>query len=156
MVESVKAFADMCSQNHSLKIKWGDAGQIQSGIALAIQDIENLESRKSDIPLWREWENSRYEIDQKIIEVHTGKSLSEDYSVDYGEVNYPLSEKEQLEVLKIKKEMGIINQEDIIREFNPDISDEELQEKLGQMNASKRLENEAQAPRSPLERLINA
>ena len=52
--------------------------------------------------------------------------------------------------------MGIIDQEDIIREFNPDISDEELQEKLEQMNASKRVENEAQAPRSPLERLINA
>ena len=156
MIESAKAFADMCSQNHSLKIKWGDAGQVQSGIALAIQDIENLESRKSDIPLWREWENSRYEIDQKIIEVHTGKSLSEDYSVDYGEVNYPLSEKEQLEVLKIKKEMGIIDQEDIIREFNPDISDEELEEKLSQMNANKRLENEAQSPRTPLERLINA
>ena len=115
-----------------------------------------MESRKSDIPLWREWESSRYEIDQKIIEVHTGKSLSEDYSVDYGEVNYPLSEKEQLEVLKIKKDMGIIDKEDIIREFNPDISDQELQEKLEQMNASKRVENEAQAPRSPLERLINA
>jgi len=51
--------------------------------------------------------------------------------VDYGEVNYPLSEKEELEVLKIKKEMGIIDQEDIIRHFNPDISDEELAEKLG-------------------------
>ena len=122
----------------------GDAGQVQSGIALAIQDIENLESRKSDIPLWREWESSRYEIDQKIIEVHTGKSLSEDYSVDYGEVNYPLSEKEQLEVLKIKKEMGIIDQEDIIREFNPDISDEELQEKLG------KTEPKPSEPSSPL------
>mgnify|MGYP003119730636 CR=1 FL=1 len=103
-------------------------------IALAIQDVENLESRQSDIPMWREWEASRYEIDRKIIEVHTGKNLSEDYSVDFGEVNYPLSEKEQLEVLKIKKEMGIIDQEDIIRHFNPDISDEELAEKLEKEN----------------------
>ena len=52
--------------------------------------------------------------------------------------------------------MGIIGQEDIIRHFNPDISDEELAEKLNQMNATKQLENEAQAPRTPLERLINA
>ena len=156
MIESIKAMLSITAQNHSLQIKWGDAGQVQSGIALAIQDVENLESRQSDIPMWREWEASRYEIDRKIIEVHTGKNLSEDYSVDYGEVNYPLSEKEELEVLKIKKEMGIINQEDIIRHFNPDISDEELAEKLNQMNATKQLENEAQAPRTPLERLINA
>jgi hypothetical protein len=64
--------------------------------------------------------------------------------VDYGEVNYPLSEKEQLEVLKIKKEMGIIDQEDIIREFNPDISDEELEEKLG------KTEPKPSEPSSPL------
>ena len=114
-----------------MKIKWGDAGQVQSGVALAIQDIENLESRESDIPLWKEWENSRYEIDKKIIEVHTGKGLSEDYAVDYGEVSYPMSAKEELDLLKAKKDMGIIDQEDIIRHYNPDISDEELQQKLG-------------------------
>ena len=144
MIESIKAMLSITAQNHSLQIKWGDAGQIQSGIALAIQDVENLESRQSDIPLWREWEASRYEIDRKIIEVHTGKNLSEDYSVDYGEVNYPLSEKEELEVLRIKQEMGIINQEDIIRHYNPDISDQELAEKLGTN------EEAPKEPRSPL------
>jgi hypothetical protein len=144
MIESIKAMLSITAQNHSLQIKWGDAGQIQSGIALAIQDVENLESRQSDIPLWREWEASRYEIDRKIIEVHTGKNLSEDYSVDYGEVNYPLSEKEELEVLRIKQEMGIIDQEDIIRHYNPDISDQELAEKLGTN------EEAPKEPRSPL------
>ena len=147
MIESIKAMLSITAQNHSLQIKWGDAGQVQSGIALAIQDVENLESRQSDIPMWREWEASRYEIDRKIIEVHTGKNLSEDYSVDFGEVNYPLSEKEQLEVLKIKKEMGIIDQEDIIRHFNPDISDEELAEKLG---------TNEEAPKEPSSPLLDA
>ena len=40
--------------------------------------------------------------------------------------------------------MGIIDQEYIIREFNPDISDEELEEKLGQT------EPKPSEPSSPL------
>jgi len=153
MIESVKAFADMCAQNHSLKIRWGDTGRVESGIALAIQDVENLESRESDIPIWREWEDSRYEIDKKIIEVHTGKSLPEDYSVDYGEISYPMSAKDELELLKAKKEMGIISQEDIIRHYNPDISDEELQIKMGQLQEERITEQPQQTAFEGLRKL---
>ena len=144
MIDSAKAFADLTAQNHALKIKWGDAGQVQSGVALAIQDIENLESRESDIPLWKEWEEARYEIDKKIIEIHTNKILSEDYSVDYGEVSYPMSAREELDLLKAKKEMGIIDQEDILRHYNPDISEEELLERLGQIQEERILEQPQQ------------
>jgi hypothetical protein len=41
--------------------------------------------------------------------------------------------------------MGIIDQEDIIREFNPDISDEELLEKLGQIQ-EERISEQPQQP----------
>ena len=43
--------------------------------------------------------------------------------------------------------MGIIDQEDIIRHFNPDISDEELAEKLG---------TDKEAPKEPSSPLLDA
>ena len=64
--------------------------------------------------------------------------------MDYGEVSYPMSAREELDLLKAKKEMGIIDQEDILRHYNPDISEEELLERLGQIQEERILEQPQQ------------
>ena len=71
MIESVKAMANQTAENNQLRIRWGESGgNTPSGEALRILEIENLEARKSDESLFREWEHSRYEIDRRILEVH--------------------------------------------------------------------------------------
>ena len=96
-------------------------------------EIENLESRESDINYFREWESSRYEIDRKVLEVHNVMNLSEDYSVDFGEVSYPMSIEQELKMLDWKLANGIMSQRDLLLYFNNDMSDEELNAKLGEV-----------------------
>lgn len=138
MIEVAKHFADQAAINNHLRIRWSDSGgNPPSGEALKILELENLETRQSDLPLWREWERERYRIDRKIIEVHTGKSFSEEYSVDFEEVSFPKSAQEVRESWKWKFENNLATREDYFRWENPDISDEDLEKKLGEIDESK-------------------
>ena len=146
MSEVTKSFANQTALNNHLRIKWDDSGNPQSGEAIRMLEIENLEARVSDIPIWREWERERYEIDRSVIRAHTGKDLGERYSVDFAEIEFPKSPQEERAELDWKLEKGLISREDLFRHFNPDISDEDLKTKLGKVDESK----QAEQPKSPL------
>ena len=161
MIESVKAFANQTAENNHLRIRWGESGgNSPSGEALRILEIENLESRESDIPYFKEWEHSRYEIDRIILEKHGAMSLSEDLSIDFGEVTYPMSIDQELKMLEWKMNNGIMTKRELLLYFNPDMSDEELDMKLNEVQEEKatqvQQEREAQKPVSQNERILNA
>jgi len=161
MIEAVKIFANQTAENNHLRIRWGESGgNAPSGEALKILEIENLESRESDIPYFKEWEKSRFEIDKRILEVYNIMTLPDNYHVDYGEVAYPTSVKEELNMLQWKLDNGIMTKRDLLLYFNPDMSDEELQQKLNDVVEEKNQEVEqqrqSQEPISQVERILNA
>ena len=157
MIESVKAFANQTAENNHLRIRWGESGgNSPSGEALRILEIENLESRESDIPYFKEWEHSRYEIDRIILEKHGVMNLGEDLSIDFGEVSYPMSVDQELKMLDWKLANGIMTKKELLLYFNPDMSDEELEIKLGEVQEERQQERDAQQPTSQIERILNA
>ena len=161
MIESVKAFANQTAENNHLRIRWGESGgNSPSGEALRILEIENLESRESDIPYFKEWEHTRFEIDRMILEKHGVMNLSEDLSIDFGEVTYPMSIDQELKMLEWKMNNGIMTKRELLLYFNPDMSDEELDMKLNEVQEEKatqvQQEREAQRPVSQIERILNA
>ena len=161
MIEAVKIFANQTAENNHLRIRWGDStGNAPSGEALKILEIENLESRESDIPYFKEWEQTRYEIDKRILEVYNVMALPDDYYVDYGEITYPMSVEQELKMLQWKLDNGVMTKRDLLLYFNPDMNDEELQEKLGEVAEERSQEvqqqREAQEPVSQIERILNA
>ena len=156
MIEAVKSMANQVAENNQLRIRWGESGgNAPSGEALRIMEIENLETRKSDVPVFREFEHQRYEIDRRILEVHNVLNLPEEYSVDFGEVTFPMSPKEEREMLSWKLDNNIISQKDLLLYYNPDMSDEELEMKLsGIMEENQTLVN-SQQPQSAFQRILN-
>jgi hypothetical protein len=150
MIEGVKAMANQVAENNQLRIRWGESGgNVPSGEALRIMEIENLESRKSDEGVFREWEHSRYEIDKRILETHNVSNLSEDYAVDFGEVSFPMSPQEERAWLDWKIDKGIMSQKDLLLYFNSDMTDSELDEKLGEVREEQRATVEATQPTQP-------
>ena len=145
MIEGVKTFANNTAENNHLRIRWGESGgNSPSGEALRILEIENLESRESDIAYFKEWEHERYEIDRTILDIHGALSLSEDLSIDFGEVSYPMSIDQELKMLDWKLQKGIISKRDLLLHFNPDMSDEELELKMGEVQEEKTQEIQAE------------
>ena len=157
MIEAVKAMANQTAENNQLRIRWGESGgNTPSGEALRILEIENLEARKSDETLFREWEHERYKIDRIILETHNAMTLSEDYAVDFGEVSYPMSPQEERAWLDWKLDKGVMTQKELLLYFNPDMSDSEIEQKITETNEEVRRTAEAIKPESPFQRILNA
>ena len=156
MIEAIKLFANQTAENNHLRIRWGESGgNSPSGEALRILEIENMESRESDIPLFREWEHNRYEIDRKLLEVHGVITLNENYSVDFGEVTFPMSPQEERAWLDWKLAKGIITKRDLLLYFNPDMTDEELEKKLTEVQEEKLMERETEQLEQPVFQGLN-
>jgi len=150
MIESVKMMINQVGQNHALAIRWGEGGTPPSGEALKIMSMENLESRESDIPLFKEWEHSRYEIDRTILQVHQNKTLSESYSVDFAEAGFPTTWAEEKDRLQFQLDNNLMSRKSLIRYFNNDIPDSQLDEMLGE------LKEEQEVPAVPETGLLQA
>tara|TARA_R110002012_G_scaffold263145_1_gene445681 strand:+ start:20655 stop:21989 length:1335 start_codon:yes stop_codon:yes gene_type:complete len=150
MISGVKELLNVTGQNHALSIRWGEQGQIPSGQALKILNMENLESRESDIPMFQDFEEERYMIDRNIIEVHTGKALDESFAVDFSESDYPEEWNVQKDRLQFMLDNGLMDKKELYREFNKDITDEELEQRLEE------LEPEVEEPQAPTSPLVSA
>lgn len=152
-LESIKLMINQVAQNHALAVRWGEGGTPPSGEALKIMSMENLEAREADIPLWREFEKSRYSVDRIIYETHTGKVLPENISLDFAEAGFPKSVKEEMEWIEFQLKHNLITRKELLLKFNPDMSDDELKMKLEMLDEEKEAEEvipEAQPTQTPL------
>ncbi len=147
MISGVKELLNVTGQNHALSIRWGEQGQIPSGQALKILNMENLESRQSDIPMFQDFEEERYAIDRKLIEVHTGRVLDESFAVDFSESDYPEEWNVEKDKLQFKMDNGLMDKKELYRHFNKDITDEELEMRLQELEPEV---EEEPTPQSPL------
>jgi len=148
MIQSVKDLINQVGQNHSLTIRWGESSAPPSGEALKILSVDNIETRESDIPVFRDFEHERYEIDRELLSVHEGTNLSEKYSVDYPEVGFPMTWTEERNKLEFMMEHNLITREELIRKFNPDIDEAELALKMEEL--------EPEQPESPLLNILQS
>lgn len=148
MIQSVKDLINQVGQNHSLTIRWGESSAPPSGEALKILSVDNIETRESDIPVFRDFEHERYEIDRELLSVHEGTNLSEKYSVDYPEVGFPMTWTEERNKLEFMMEHNLITREELIRKFNPDIDEAELALKMEEL--------EPEQPKQPANPLLEA
>ena len=147
MISGVKELLNVTGQNHALSIRWGEQGQIPSGQALKILNMENLESRESDIPMFQDFEEERYAIDRKLIEVHTGRVLDESFAVDFSESDYPEEWNVEKDKLQFMMDNGLMDKKELYRHFNKDITDEELEMRLQELEPEV---EEEPTPQSPL------
>jgi hypothetical protein len=153
MIEVSKSFANQTAINNHLRIKWDEKGNAPSGTALRLMEMENLESRQSDIPKWKDWESERYEVDRQIIRVHTGKDMGENYYVDFAEVEYPLDQEKEFKRLEFMLDKGLMDRTDLIRYFNPDISQEDLEALIARVDENNQVEEPAR-PQTAIERIL--
>ena len=135
MIAGVKELLTVTAQNHSLAINFSQGTTPPSGIALKIMNLENEEAREADIPLFKEFEEERYAIDRRMIEVHTGRSFDGSYAVDFEESKMPMEWSKEKDRLQFMMDNNLMTKAELLRYFNSDITDDELQEKLGELEA---------------------
>jgi hypothetical protein len=82
--------------------------------------------------IWRGVENKRFEIDRIILEAHNIR-VPDEFSVDFSEPRFPLTAQEEREQWGWEWDNNLSTTKDWLRKYNPDLSDEELDEKVAEI-----------------------
>lgn len=119
-----------------------DNANAASGISIMIENSEITSDLKDSQELFRDMEPCLWETvrlwhqlyasnnwlckDQQAIETFNNS----DVNLKFIESHLPVTEKERLEELKLRKELGIATLKDLIKSENPDLSDDEINSKI--------------------------
>ena len=128
VIESVKFQVDLVAQNNHLYVQFAqDGGEVPSGIALKIKDLERFEDYQDDIELWRMYEHELYHI-ERAISVYNGISLPNELKLDFIEPEYPKTVQDQILMDNHSLQNNLITQPQLMQKYNKDLSIEEATE----------------------------
>ena len=125
VIESVKFQVDLVAQNNHLYVQFAqDGGEVPSGIALKIKDLERFEDYQDDIELWRMYEHELYSI-EKAIASYNGVSLPNELKLDFIEPEYPKTVQDQILMENHALQHNLTTQPQLLQKYNKDLSIEE-------------------------------
>ena len=79
----------------------------------------------------QEFEEERYSIDRRILEVHTGRSFNESYGVDFAESKVPMEWAKEKDKYLFMLEQGLMTKKELyLKMVNPDALPDEIERKF--------------------------
>ena len=127
-INNIKFQIELVASNNHLWIQWAESGgEVPSGISLMIKDLERKEDYFDDIAMWRLYEKDFYDVERVIAE-YNGISLSEEFGVDFEEVEYPTTVQDQILKDQFDLEQNLITRAKIMVRNNKDLTINQAQE----------------------------
>ena len=128
VIESVKFQVDLVAQNNHLYVQFAqDGGEVPSGIALKIKDLERFEDYQDDIELWRMYEHELYHV-ERAIAGYNGINLPSELKLDFIEPEYPKTVQDQILLDNHALQNNLTTQPEMMVRQNKDLSIEEARE----------------------------
>jgi len=127
VIESVKFQVDLVAQNNHLYVQFAqDGGEVPSGIALKIKDLERFEDYQDDLELWHLYEKELYEIEYNIA-AYNGYNIPKELKIDFNEPEYPKSVQDQILLDNHRLERNLITEAGLLVEQNKDLTIKEAE-----------------------------
>jgi len=120
LASSIEHSYKLLAQNYHLNISFVEGAVAQSGVALKLRNQELTDSRIYDVIRWREVEHKMFELESIILGVEAGINGGELLKLDYKEDEIILSQQEQRENWEWLLSHGLIDENDILMEMDPD------------------------------------
>jgi len=128
VIESVKFQVDLVAQNNHLYVQFAqDGGEVPSGIALKIKDLERFEDYQDDIELFRMYEHEFYQV-ERAIAGYNGINLPNELKLDFIEPEYPKTVQDQILLDNHALQNNLTTQPELLVKQNKDLSIEEARE----------------------------
>ena len=128
VIETVKFQVDLVAQNNHLYVQFAqDGGEVPSGIALKIKDLERFEDYQDDLELWKMYEHELYQVEREIAAYNNIK-LPEALKIDFNEPEYPKTMQDQILWDTHRLQNNLITQPKLMVEYNDDLSLKEAEQ----------------------------
>lgn len=138
----------------------GNVDSNQSGVSIALSKDSQNKIINADRPKYETFEKERWEIIKSINNYHLLDSdelekIDEDVEivVEFPPIEVELPTSEQIDLMQFDLDNGLIERADILRERNPDLTDEQIQDKLARIDAERAILIGLNTPLEPLEDL---
>tara|TARA_R110000824_G_scaffold156917_2_gene330243 strand:+ start:1192 stop:2484 length:1293 start_codon:yes stop_codon:yes gene_type:complete len=121
-IQNIKFQIELVASNNHLWIQWAESGgEVPSGISLMVKDMERKEDYYDDVSLWRMYERELYDI-ERTIAGYNGIQLSEEFGIDFYEVEYPKTVQDQILKDEFDLKQNLITQAKIMVRENKDLN----------------------------------
>ena len=127
VIETLKFQLEMLAQSRHMSINF-DSSQDRpsSGLALLIKDFEYMTDHEDDIERYRSLEHEIFEL-EKVIASTNNVNLDNNFSVEFGQVEYPTTIQEQITKDTFELEKGFTTDAELLQKRKGDITLEEAQ-----------------------------
>ena len=149
--QNMKFIIETTADALHLKMKLGDDTSSTSGEHQRIMEVDLTEAVMADFERYRKFEKQRFKLDKTILETNN-ININDEYSVDFSEPHIPASPQQEREEWLWKWDNGLASKKDWFKHYNPDFTDEEIDEVMAEVE-------EPQQPEQPqaqtlVERLV--
>ena len=125
LIETIKMFIETCATNNHLSVSFSrSGGEVDSGIALIIKDLERKEDYQDYVDLWMMYENEIYEI-ERAIAFANGIRLPDNMGVDFNEPEYPRSTQDEVMFNQFMLDNNLTSYSKLLNHYNKDLKVED-------------------------------
>ena len=128
VIETVKFQVDLVAQNNHLYVQFAqDGGEVPSGIALKIKDLERFEDYQDDIELFKMYEHELYTVEREIA-AYNNIRLPDKLKLDFNEPEYPMTKDDQIKEAEFEFKYGISSPVQYLINKNKDLTEQEARD----------------------------
>ena len=128
LIEIIKTIMETSAANNHLHIDFNrSGGEVPSGIALVIRDLERKEDYEDYVDLWEMYEHEIYTVEQAIMKANN-ISLPEDLGLDFAEPEYPKSAQDEIMFNQFMLDNNLISHTKLLQNYNNDLTDEQAKQ----------------------------
>ena len=128
-IEGIKFGMELAAFNANVNIRWKIEGGAQSGVAMKIQDMDDLEDREQTVEVYQAYiERPLYDL----VRAHRKSGMlnakvedGEDFLADFSEVAYPETVDETASREKHEIEANLTNPIRLLKQRNPDLTEDQ-------------------------------
>lgn len=134
VIENIKLQLELVALNNHLYITFSDTGgEVPSGIALKIKDVERMEDYQDDKEMFRIFEHKMYMVEEAIAS-YNGIRLpkTSDFMIDFYDVEYPMTTQDTILQNNFDLQNNLTTQAHILMKSNKDLDLEAAVEQIAQ------------------------
>lgn len=134
VIENIKLQLELVALNNHLYITFSDTGgEVPSGIALKIKDVERMEDYQDDKEMFRMFEKKLYMIEREIASYNNiSLPSASDFKIDFHDVEYPMTTQDQILINNFDLANNLTTQAHILMKNNKDLDLEGAIEQIAQ------------------------
>ena len=122
LIEIIKTIMETSAANNHLHIDFNrSGGEVPSGIALVIRDLERREDYEDYVDLWEMYEHEIYQVAKSIIKSNN-ISIPNELGLDFKEPEYPKSTQDELMFNQFMLDNNLMSYSQMLKNYNDDLT----------------------------------